>query len=562
MVEETTENDNDTQVIPKEERESSPEKQNIQPGSDTGTNPSDNVPETERTKLQTAIIMASLCSSVFLAALDQTIVSTALPTISQRFQSGAAYTWVGSAYVLATASTTPSWGKVSDIWGRKPIILLAVSIFFIGSLLCAISVNIAMLIAARAIQGVGGGGILLLVNIVIGDLFSLRSRGQYYGMVGMIWAFASAIGPILGGVFTEKVSWRWCFYLNLPITGAVFVLLVLFLKLDNPKTPLWEGLRAVDWLGSIAITGGTVMLLLGLQFGGVTYPWGSVKVICLIVFGCVLFGLFALGERIVRYPLIPHRIFNKSNVAVFGTCFCHGYIFIAATYFLPLYFQAVLGATPILSGVYFLAFTLSLSFVGGFGGFLIKATGKYLLLIRGSWVLAIVGFGLFTDLDPSANWAKIFIFQIIAGAGVGANFQAPLIPLQSHVARGDIAAATATFAFIRNLSVSISIVVGGVVFQNQALKRSSSVPSVSQGQGLNAFAIIDIIQRLEPAQQRLLREIFTDSLRTMWIMYACFAGLGLIFSLFIASKVLNEKHEATTLGLAAEEAKRVKKHKT
>lgn len=171
-------------------------------------------PEASRTKLQTSIIMMSLCASVFLAALDVSIITTALPTISEHFQSSAGYTWIGSAYLLANAASTPTWGKFSDIWGRKPVLLCASVVFFIGSLLAAVSVSIEMLIAARAVQGIGGGGLIILVNICISDLFSMRNRGQYFGMVGMVWACASALGPILGGVFTQKVSWRWCFYIN------------------------------------------------------------------------------------------------------------------------------------------------------------------------------------------------------------------------------------------------------------------------------------------------------------------------------------------------------------
>jgi hypothetical protein len=171
-------------------------------------------PEASRTKLQTTIIMLSLCASVFLAALDTTIITTALPTISEYFHSNAGYTWIGSAYLLANAASTPSWGKFSDIWGRKPILLVAVATFFVGSLLAGVSVNIGMLIAARAIQGIGGGGLIILVNICISDLFSMRNRGTYFGVIGGVWAISSAIGPVLGGVFTEKVSWRWCFYIN------------------------------------------------------------------------------------------------------------------------------------------------------------------------------------------------------------------------------------------------------------------------------------------------------------------------------------------------------------
>jgi len=179
-----------------------------------GTSPSPTNPEDTRSTLETVVIIASLCASVFLAALDTTIITTALPTISEYFHSNAGYTWIGSAYLLANAASKPSWGKFSDIWGRKPVLLVACAVFFIGSLLAAVSNSIGMLIAARAIQGIGGGGLIILVNICISDLFSMRKRGAYFGIIGMVWAFASAIGPILGGVFTEKVSWRWCFYIN------------------------------------------------------------------------------------------------------------------------------------------------------------------------------------------------------------------------------------------------------------------------------------------------------------------------------------------------------------
>jgi len=171
-------------------------------------------PEASRTKLQTAIIMLCLCSALFLAALDITIVTTALPSICEYFHSNAGYTWIGSAYLLANAASTPSWGKFSDIWGRKSILLLAMGVFFLGSTLAATSVSIGMLILARAVQGIGGGGIVVLVNICVSDLFSPRTRGKYLGMIGMVWAAASALGPLLGGTFAERVSWRWCFYIN------------------------------------------------------------------------------------------------------------------------------------------------------------------------------------------------------------------------------------------------------------------------------------------------------------------------------------------------------------
>lgn len=389
-------------------------------------------PEDTRTRLETSLIIASLMAALFLAALDVTIVTTAIPTIAEEFHSTAGYTWIGSAYLLANAAASPVWGKISDIFGRKPVLLGAVAVFWVGSLLAGVSVDMAMLIAARGVQGIGGGGIVILVNICISDLFSMRRRGAYLGIMGMVWAIAGGVGPILGGVFTEKATWRWCFYVNLPISGVGLLVLVFVLKLQNPRTPIGAGLAAVDWLGVATIVGGTLMILLGLEFGGVAFPWDSPTVICLLIFGVVVVGLFVVVEwKFAKYPIIPLRLFKvRSNIASLGVTCCHGLVFISASYYLPLYFQAVLGASPLLSGAYVLPLTLSLAVVSSATGIFIRKTGKYKPCIIFGMATMTLGFGLFLDLGATANWAKIIIFQLIAGTGVGPNFQSPLISLQ------------------------------------------------------------------------------------------------------------------------------------
>jgi EmrB/QacA subfamily drug resistance transporter len=373
-----------------------------------------------------------LASALFLAALDVTIVTVAVPTIAQQFNSTAGYTWIGSAYMLANAAAAPVWGKVSDIWGRKPILLGAVAVFWVGSLLSAVSVNMGMLIASRAIQGIGGGGIVILVNICISDLFSIRRRGVYFGVMGMVWAVAGGVGPIVGGVFTDKVTWRWCFYVNLPISGLGMLILTFVLKLENPRTPIRAGLAAVDWLGVVTIVGGTLMFLLGLELGGVSYPWTSATVICLLVFGVLTSVLFVIIEwKVAKYPIIPMRLFKvRSNVASLAVSACQGFVFISASYYLPLYFQAVLGASALLSGVYVLPFSISLAVVSSATGVYTRKTGKYLPAIIFGMAVMTLGYGLFLDLGPKANWAKIVLYQLVAGIGVGPNFQSPLISLQ------------------------------------------------------------------------------------------------------------------------------------
>ncbi|CAK7269445.1 hypothetical protein SEPCBS57363_003606 [Sporothrix epigloea] len=506
--------------------------------------------EDGRSRLQTVIIMVSLCSALFLSALDMTIVTVAVPTIAADFQSTVGYTWIGSSYTLANAATAPSWGKISDIFGRKPMILVAVAIFWLGSLLCAISRNMTMLIVARSIQGIGSGGIVILVNVCIGDLFSMRKRGQAFGFTGLVWAVAGGIGPVVGGAFTQHASWRWCFYLNLPISGLGMVLLIFVLHLHNPRTPMRAGLAAVDWLGSFAVISGTLLILLGLTFGGgVMFPWKSAAVISMIIVGALMLVVFALIEmRVARYPIIPLRLFrSRVAIASFVCCFFHGTVYVSGSYYLPLYFQAVVGASPILSGVYMLPYSVGLSIASAATGIAIKKTGQYLVFIIGGFVLLTIGFALFTNLGAEANWAKIFLYQIVASIGVGPNFQTTLLSLHTTVDRRDLASATATHGFIRQMATTISVVLGGVAFQNQMQRQHDSLvvsigaPAADLLSGSNAASSVYLVNGLTGPALHAARAAYWNAIQTMFIMYAAFAGSGMVVSCFITQSTLSKE---------------------
>jgi len=416
-----------------------------------------------------------------------------------------------------------------------------------------------MLIAARALQGTAGGGLIQLVYITISDLFSVRSRALYIGLLGVMWALAGSAGPLIGGAFTQLVSWRWCFWINLPVCGIAFVLLLLFLDVHNPRTKLGEGVMAVDWFGTLSILAVTLLLLLGLDFGGATFPWNSPKVICLIVFGTLMIGFFLFSEkRLAKYPLMPLSIFkNWSNNAAFLVAFAHSMVSIGAEYYLPLYFQSVKQASPLRSGILILPMTVTEAAVDIMVGILIHQTGRYREITWAGVTLMTLGTGLYINFQTDTSVARIVGFEIIAGIGTALLFQAPLISIQNTVSQVDTATATATLGFIRNLATSLSIVLGGVVFQNSMAARQSSLAAAGLSEsvlealsGDQAAANVEIIQTIQDAAQRqVVQDAFAWSLRNMFIMYTCVAGVAMVASAFIKQRHLSTEHTETKTGI-------------
>lgn len=313
------------------------------------------------------------------------------------------------------------------------------------------------------------------------------------------------------------------------------------------------------------------MFLFGLQYGGVTAPWDSALVLCLIIFGAFTFSLFLIWEwKFAKYPVMPIALFSSgTNRATLGTVFCHGFVFISGSYYLPLYFQAILGATPILSGVYLLPTALALAFSSLSTGIFVAKTGLFRPPIYFAFFMLVLGFGLFINLDATSSWAKIILYQIVAGLGVGPMFQAPIIALQAHINPRDIGTATATLGFIRQLSTAISVVIGEVVYENQFSQKYNTIAAAigtadaTQLTGGNAGASVDFIDDLAQPGKSVVRTAFANSLQPMWIMYCCFAALGFGIMFFIRGKKLTREHEETKTGLEAEkarfEARRVEK---
>ena len=512
-----------------------------------------------RSKFRITMILIACFLSLFIAALDVTIVATAVPTITSELHSPSGYAWIGGAYLIATAAGSPIWGKLSDIWGRKIMLLAAVALFIGSSVLCALAVNMTMLIAGRALQGVAGGGLIMLVNIVISDVFSMRQRSLFLGLCEAIWAIAGAIGPVLGGLLTDYASWRWCWWINLPCCGVAFVILLLFLDVHNPKTPLKDGMRAIDWAGSLSILALTIMLLLGLDFGGNTFAWSSPKVICLIVFGalCSIFFIYS-EKRLAKFPLIPFALFTqRSNVATLLVAFFHGISFVGSEYYLPLYFQSAKEASALKSGILLVPQIVTTSLIGVLSGLVVHRTGRYRELIWMGPILLTLGNGLYILFNSTTSIGEIVGFELVAGAGSGLQFMPPMVALQALCTQDDVGTATSTLVFTRSMGLAISVVLGGVVFQNSMDNQASSLRAAGilaniteLLSGENAAANAMLTRTLnDPIQIRAVKDAFSVSLRNLWIMYTCFSFCGIIASLFVAKAVLSKEHSETITGL-------------
>ncbi|KAF2194448.1 putative MFS transporter [Zopfia rhizophila CBS 207.26] len=511
-----------------------------------------------RGKLRTFTVMTGLSCTLFIAALNQTIVATAVPTICSQLNSASGYAWISAAYLLANATAAPVWVKLSDIWGRKPILLTTVALYFLASILCAVSQSMKMLIVGRAFQGTAGGGLVQLVYITISDLFSMRSRTIYLGLLQLMWAIAGGVGPVVGGSLTEFVGWRWTFWINLPVSGTTFLLLMP-LDVHDPKTGVIEGIKAIDWFGSLSLLGLMVMLLLGLNFGGVTFPWDSATVICLIIFGALMSVFFVFSEKqLARHPLMPLRLFRrKSNIATLVVGFIHDFVGFATEYYLPLYFQSVKGASPLHSGLLILPITLTQALVGMATSVIVHQTGRYLEPIWIGVVLLTIGNGLYINLDTASSIGEIIGFEIVAAFGAGLLFQPPLIALQALVSPEDTATATATLGFIRNLATSLSIVIGSVVFQNGMDLRAPNLVATGLSANLTqilsghaAAANVMVIETItDPAQRLAVKDAFAGSLRNMWILCTCTSACAIVASRFIVKQMLSKVYRETKTGL-------------
>ncbi|WP_225799666.1 MFS transporter [Streptomyces sp. NK15101] len=462
------------------------------------------------------VAIGALLLGMLLAALDQTIVSTALPTIVSELGGMEHLSWVVTAYMLASTAATPLWGKLGDQYGRKKLFQAAIVVFLIGSALCGIAQNMPQLIAFRAIQGLGGGGLMVLSMAIVGDLVPPRERGRYQGLFGAVFGATSVLGPLLGGLFTEHLSWRWVFYVNLPIgIVALFVIAAVL------HIPVRSTRHTIDYLGTFLIASVATCLVLVASLGGTTWAWGSAQIIGLAVLGAVLLVWFVYVERRAVEPVLPLRLFRIRTFSLVSVIsFVVGFAMFGAMTYLPTFLQVVQGVTPTMSGVHMLPMVLGLLITSTASGQIVSRTGRWKVFPIAGTALTALGLLLLHQLtETSSTWSMSVRFFVF-GAGLGLVMQVLVLVVQNAVSYEDLGVATSGATFFRSIGASFGVAVFGTIFTNRLTGELADVfasagtelpPGTGPGQvAADPRAIAQLPPELRPAVLHAYATSITD----------------------------------------------------
>ncbi|MDA5281494.1 MDR family MFS transporter [Streptomyces sp. NPDC054904] len=493
------------------------------------------------------VIFGTIMLGVLLAALDQTIVGTALPTIVADLGGGDHMSWVVTAYLLAETVSTVLVGKFGDVFGRKLIFQISAIVFITGSFLCGFASNMTLLILWRGLQGVGAGGLMVTAMALIADVVPLRERGKYQGAIGAVFGVATVIGPLLGGLFTDSLSWRWCFYVNVPI--AILVVIAAARTIPAVRAP---GKTVIDYLGIALVSVGASALILGTSWGGNEYAWSSPMIIGLFAVGVVALALFCVVETRAAEPMLPMRLFGNP---VFSICsvlsFVVGFAMLGALTFLPTYLQYVDGDSATVSGVRTLPMVIGLLIASVFSGNFVSKTGRYRIFpILGC---AVMGLGLYllSQMGPDTSAWLASLYMFVLGTGIGLCMQVLTIVVQNTVDYADLGTATSGVTFFRTLGSAFGTAVFGTIYANTlapALK--TAVAEAARGTGEDPARLAAAAQSplgvrgLEPDAAGPVIAAYADTLQTVFLWTVPVAVFGFVVALFLKEVKLRDSARA------------------
>jgi EmrB/QacA subfamily drug resistance transporter len=472
------------------------------------------------------VIIGALLLGMLLASLDQTIVATALPTIAGDLHGLSHLSWVVTAYILASTASTPLWGKLGDQYGRKIFFQASIVIFLVGSALAGLSSSMIMLIAFRALQGIGGGGLIIGAQTIVGDVVSPRERGRYQGIFGAVFGVTSVVGPLVGGFFVDNLSWRWVFYINLPI--GVVALLVTAAVLPSAATS--RVAHKIDYLGSLLLAAAATSFVLLTTLGGGTYGWGSAPIIIMGVGGVVLVVLFVLAERRAAEPVVPLRLFANRVFSVSSAVgFVVGFSMFGAITYLPQYMQVVKGVSPTISGLRLLPLMAGLLLTSTTSGILISRWGRYKIFPILGTAFMTVGMYLLSMLGVATGTLASSVYMFVLGVGIGGVLQVLVIAVQNVVPYGDLGAATSGATFFRSIGGSFGTAVFGAIFSAQLtgnLRHYLSGLSLPAGFNPAAGSSPAALAKLPAAVHHGYQQAFAASLHTVFLVAVPIAAVA------------------------------------